>query len=220
MQNAFIQDALDTPYAGAEESVHVTSLLPLLHKHLRNIPHSVHITGSYATPPFLTEHWDNVCASQSYDVGLTLYAFSCYRLPVAEAITQAIAEHYGVSSATKEDMHLCLHEAIANAVVHGNLSVHGTVGNKDDLRSYYAIIETKLAVPALRYSSVHIVITERDNQVQLDIIDEGRGYQYEEFFSDNSSAPTHKGLILIQKSCIATQVLSNGNHIRMKFTLP
>lgn len=220
MHNTLTQSDFVSPYPETGEYVHAAALLPLLHKHLRNVPHSVHMTGSYATPPFLTEHWDNIGALQPYDVGITLYALICYRLPVAEAITQALAEHYHLSSETKADMHLCLHEAITNAVVHGNLSVHGTVGSKEDLRSFYETIETKLAIPALRYSSVHIALTEQDSQVQMDIIDEGRGYQYGEFFSDIGSIPLHKGLILIQKSCIATQILGNGNHIRMTFKLP
>ncbi len=171
--------------------------------------------SSFKTPELETAF----AKSAESDFTLSLFAGSCYRNDIAEDITGALATFYNLEGQQVHNIHLCLHEAIINGVVHGNLSVPGIFKNKQMLADYYEWIEARLSVPALFNTRIHISSTLKADRIILEVIDQGRGYLHQNFLNNDIQLDSHQGLQLIQQSCHNVNVLGSGNHIRMEFVI-
>jgi len=150
---------------------------------------------------------------------LSLFATTCYYGAVAQNLTQALGIYFGLTNTIAENVHIALHEAISNAVIHGNLAVSGIVLNHANFSDYYRWIESKLEVPAFAFSRVYIGCEVADNTLTLAVIDEGEGYSYADYLATRGNHAAHKGIQLIQASCQAVDVMGSGNRIQMQFAL-
>jgi phosphoserine phosphatase RsbU/P len=176
-------------------------------------PHFFHETHD-KEPPNTLEQRDMDC-----DLMLSLFAVTCYRQHVAEDITSALTAHYNLTAALAGNIHLCLHEAVLNGVIHGNLSVPGIFRDKKTLGYYYEWIETRLAIPSLSLSRIQVRSTLKNNLLVLEVVDEGRGYAHNRYIGTEDNLKPHQGLSLIRQSCNSVRILGTGNHIQMEFVI-
>lgn len=152
------------------------------------------------------------------DIWTAPFSVTCYRSPVAADFTKELVNYYGLSAILSDAIHICLHESILNAVIHGNLAINKAIDSMETLTEYYTMIESRLASPVLCQTRVQIFATKRGNILMLEVVDEGDGYRHQSYWRERDLVPP-QGLGIIQNSCSAVRVLGNGNHIQMDFNL-
>ena len=155
--------ALLCPPVGERE---LAEALSLPFDALIELPNSngVLVTGSFRTPP-----GSRLQISLSNETARTL--------PLAPLLIRTVLRRAGEPGADPCDMETALHEALTNAVIHGNLglsSIHS--GGHDGLDSYIQAVESRAAQENLKQRRVHIGIDWDEHQIGFSVTDEGDGF--------------------------------------------
>ncbi|MCW2245477.1 anti-sigma regulatory factor (Ser/Thr protein kinase) [Azospirillum fermentarium] len=119
----------------------------------------------------------------------------------------------------RDDVELALHEAISNAVVHGNLQVAGMKGlNVDALDRFSHDLAERMADPAFAGRRVEVSCWLAPDTLTVDVTDEGSGFDPA---PRNDAGPdaSGRGLDLITLLAQSVELLDHGRRIRMRFTL-
>lgn len=148
---------------------------------------------------------------------LSLTTGSAFRLQPAHSFRQAVEIRYDLTLEVAESIELALHEAVANAVMHGNLNMAGMLKqDPQQLAAFCAVLEERLAIPALWHRRVHLWALPGATKVTFCVEDEGSGYRP----SPPSADPDRKsgrGLPLI--TALAGRVWADrqGRRLTMEF---
>ncbi len=128
---------------------------------------------------------------------LSLTTASAYRRDIAAIVTSVLHERFPIHAARRMDIATCLHEALINAVVHGNLSLESRMASPEDFASHYAAIEERIGKALYKGRRINIAAWQRNHYLELRISDEGQGF----FISPDapiSNLPHGRGLFLIR----------------------
>lgn len=138
-------------------------------------------------------------------------------LHLAGRIIGGIAERHPMPEAQRDDMELALHEAISNAVVHGNLQVEGMKGlSVAALERFSHDLAERMADPSFANRRVEVSVWMEDDAVVVEVADEGTGFARPEHIEYGASG---RGLDLIAAIAEELQLLDGGRRIRMRFPL-
>ena len=144
---------------------------------------------------------------------------ACYRADAAQRIMQDLEQRHSIPYARKDDMRTALHEALVNAVIHGNLGIHGTFRDADSLAAYYALVDAHLAHPSMRLLPVRVLCFIHEDTLTLEVSDSGSGYPYARYLSSLDALQPQQGLRLIHSCSDAVRVTRGGSCIQMDFIL-
>jgi len=150
---------------------------------------------------------------------VSLTTVTAYGLEVARALCQAVAERTSLDENVHQVMELALHEALVNAMVHGNLEI-GSL-NKDSLDDFIQFcqtIETRLNDGHFGGRRVTILTTWDDGEVVVTIDDEGPGYDAAILDRPiDLNKKSGRGLFLIRDICKETAMENGGRRLVMRF---
>lgn len=111
---------------------------------------------------------------------------------------------------------LCLHEALANAIIHGNLEIASALKN-DMPEMFEQLLQEREQLPEFRDRQVHIHCQITPQQFTFEITDQGKGFNVQAAQNPDPLQlhPTGRGLLII--TAMMDQVTWNdrGNHITM-----
>lgn len=152
-----------------------------------------------------------------YDLFCSMVTASSADFPLAGRMVAAIACRRTVSEELGQDMELALHEAVSNALVHGNL---GVASMRDlsiaALDSYSQCICDSLANPELARRRLEVTAAFDGEGVVIDVIDEGAGYEAPK---QGAHGACGRGLDLISGIADHCEVCDGGRRISMRFRL-
>ena len=138
-------------------------------------------------------------------------------LHLAGRVVGCITERHPMPDAQRDDMELALHEAISNAVVHGNLQVEGMKGlSVAALERFSHDLAQRMADPSFANRRVEVSVWLEDVTVVVEVADEGTGFARPEHIEYGASG---RGLDLIAAIAEELQLLDGGRRIRMRFPL-
>lgn len=138
-------------------------------------------------------------------------------LHLAGRIVAVIAARRPLDSARRDDLELALHEAISNAVVHGNLQVEGMKGlSMEALERFSHDLAARMADPAFATRRVEVGVWMEDHAVVVEVADEGTGFARRDPTDHGASG---RGLELIGAIAGELELLDGGRRIRMRFPL-
>lgn len=113
---------------------------------------------------------------------------------------------------------VALHEALVNAVEHGNLEVSSTL-REDDMRAYYRLTEERRGRKPYRDRRVYVTVRETRGEVAYVVRDEGPGFDPTTLPDPtdlaNLSRVTGRGLFLIRTFLDEVRHNDRGNEITM-----
>ncbi len=139
------------------------------------------------------------------------------RLHLAGRILNGLAALQPLPDAQRDDMELALHEAISNAVVHGNLQVEGMKGlSVEALERFSHDLAARLADPAFAGRRIEVAAWLENAAAVVEVADEGTGFDRPERIDYGASG---RGLDLIAAIAEEIQLLDGGRRIRMRFPL-
>lgn len=108
---------------------------------------------------------------------LDLSTMTAYGLEPAHQFVDALAERLEIDEERRSQMELALHEALVNAMVHGNLEI-GPISKEslDDFIQFCQLIETRLADPQFGPRRVVMYAEWPGETLDVTIEDVGPGY--------------------------------------------
>ena len=154
------------------------------------------------------------------DLYACLTTATASRVQLAGRVVHAVAQRYPLTETQRDDIELALHEAISNAVVHGNLQVEGMKGlSVDALDRFSHELAARMANPA--YAGRRIEVScwlKPEGELLVEVADEGSGFAPHACDHGTSDA-SGRGLHLIAAIAQQVELLDNGRRIRLRFVL-
>ena len=142
------------------------------------------------------------------------------QLHLAGRIVTAVDSRHPLGETQRDDIELVLHEAISNAVVHGNLQVEGMKGlSVDALDRFSNALAARMADPT--YATRRIEVScwlQPEGVLLVEVADEGSGFVPHDREGSTANA-SGRGLDLITAIAQQVDLLDNGRRIRIRFAL-
>ncbi|MGQ9372035.1 ATP-binding protein, partial [Azospirillum sp. A39] len=140
------------------------------------------------------------------------------RLPLAARLAAALAARHPPAGPRGGDLELALHEAVANAIIHGNLQVESVQdAGVAALDRFSAALAARLADPAFAGRRVVVRAWLEARGVVVEVADDGAGFTAPP--PRHPAAAAGRGLALIGAVASAHELLDGGRRIRMRFAL-
>ncbi len=111
---------------------------------------------------------------------------------------------------------LCLHEAMVNAIIHGNFDVPSTLKNESP-EDFEALVKEREADPTYRDKQVRIKCQVSIKRLIFEIADEGKGFNPDilHFLDPLHMLPSGRGILIITSFMDKVFWNKNGNCITM-----
>lgn len=114
---------------------------------------------------------------------LSLTTGTAYGLQCAVLVCDELARRGGLTPDRRSNVELCLHEAIANAIVHGNLGLSSAAKNQPDgYRLFGQMLRDRLEDPLIKRRRIDIFCRWNATTIAIAVVDQGGGF-------DSSLAP-------------------------------
>jgi len=137
---------------------------------------------------------------------------------VATSLTRDLVGLGLCSMAERESVTLALHEAILNAIIHGNLGVPSSLKNQD-VRAFENLIDVRRADPAYGDRMVRIASRADRALAEFVIEDQGQGFDHRKLPDPTEAAAllevSGRGLLIIRLSMDEVRWNDRGNRITL-----
>ena len=130
------------------------------------------------------------------DFFVSLTSILAYRLHTAQHVARAVIERFSIHPCFTAGIQTCLHEAIVNAIIHGNLHIESEFHSQRDFEAYCSQVNTRLTRPAFRLRRVHIAAWCEQTHLTLAVFDQGEGFKVPR--QEDQSMPHGRGLMLVR----------------------
>lgn len=138
-------------------------------------------------------------------------------ISLVPGVCTALSVRVKLDSERLQDIELALHEAVSNAVVHGNLAVSSFDELSVSAMERFAVeMAGRLEDPALGTRLVEVACDCHDGLLVVEVADQGQGFDAHREAGNMASG---RGLLLIDALSDGYQLLDGGRRIRMRFKL-
>ncbi|OAN43041.1 hypothetical protein A6A04_10125 [Paramagnetospirillum marisnigri] len=149
-------------------------------------------------------------------LGLAIATGTAHRCDLAFTFTTALMLHYPQWQSREESIARVLHEAVTNAIVHGNLDVATPTADLDGFHAYCAALDAALDDPAKAGRPIEISAVHIDGLgLQLAVRDHGRGFVPAPV-ETHTAEPREHGLSIIS-SLSRLRILEGGRCAEITF---
>lgn len=141
---------------------------------------------------------------------------SCYVSNIADILANSINIRFKLNNNKIDQITTCLHEAIMNAMVHGNLDMQSDFCSLDGLCKYQTEIEQRLQQGLYKFRYVHINGWNKTDQILISVSDEGAGFDMPDL-SACHDFPSGRGLMFIRELSDKVWLDSDRHTLYMAF---
>lgn len=154
-------------------------------------------------------------------IGVLLTCPVIYACDVAQIFTEALHQRLHFPSTRYSNIHMAIHEALVNGLVHGNLKLPSSLRQSArDFVDYARIVNERLLDPAYANKSISIWATWNTSRLEIKIRDEGAGYTvlppHKKHVAEKRSG---RGLYLIAGTADSCTIDDFGREITLSFIL-
>jgi anti-sigma regulatory factor (Ser/Thr protein kinase) len=140
-------------------------------------------------------------------------------VPVVVGYLQRILEDYGLTSAREQTrVGVAVSEALANAMIHGNLEV-GSEMRTDQPDLYYRLVDERSRMEPYKDRNVHVIMRFSQSSATFVIRDQGRGFDRGAVADPTDPAnimlASGRGILLMRAYCDAVSWNDSGNEITL-----
>ncbi len=133
-------------------------------------------------PAALLDDWSGAPAVEP-GFYLSLTTGTAYGLQCAVLVCDELARRGALTPERRSNVELCLHEAIANAIIHGNLGISSAAKNQPDgYRLFGQMMRDRLEDPLIKRRRLDIFCRWNASAIAIAVVDQGGGF-------DSSLAP-------------------------------
>lgn len=156
-------------------------------------------------------------------LGVLLTCPVIYKCDIAKIFTEALSKRLSFSENRYTAIHLALHEALVNGLIHGNLQISSDLRqNARDFVEYARILNERLNSPAFAQKAVSMWANWNTEKLEIKIRDEGAGYTFNQTFQrtpDGLQARSGRGLKLIAGTADSCTIDDFGRELTLSFSL-
>jgi len=158
-----------------------------------------------------------------HSLGLAITTRAAFRLPVANAFIDAVGQRLHLGADLRVRMLTVLHEAVMNAVLHGNLGLGSSLRDSfAHMARLQRIIERRLADTGRGGRIVFVEASWTASMLHFLVRDRGEGFVKEVAFGMpdadcGGSRGGGRGLCIIEQLADSVEYLNNGSTIRIGF---
>lgn len=182
-----------------------------------------YIIDANATPESIQDFMAHKSKNQlNFSIGFLLTCPTIYACDVALVFARALHNRLELSSNRYDKIHLALHEALVNGLIHGNLQISSELRQSArDFVEYSRVLNERLNNPAYAQKSVSIWATWNTKKLEIKIRDEGAGYAIAPVIQRKPelTAKTGRGLRLIAGTADSCTIDDFGREITLSFML-
>ncbi len=147
-----------------------------------------------------------------------------YNCDVAKIFVDALNQRLHLTSERFAGIHLALHEAIVNGLIHGNLDISSEYRQSARLfMEYGKILSERLQNPAYARKSLSLSAAWDNTKLRIKIRDEGAGYVIRDSFANRSLTSvrnkTGRGLLFIAGIADSCTIDDFGREMNLTFGL-
>jgi hypothetical protein len=157
----------------------------------------------------------DVDATAPPTLALRLTTASALRLDVAQRVVGALDLRFTLCRQVRDNVQLALHEAISNAIVHGNLGLPSMARRRlGDLGTFADSVRARLAEPELATRTVSVDVRCLGGSVFAAVQDQGEGHGGVSSIAEHAHG---RGLQIIRTLAHAVHFSQGGRRIEMEF---
>ncbi|PPQ26232.1 hypothetical protein CCS01_30920 [Rhodopila globiformis] len=156
-----------------------------------------------------------------HSLGLVVTARSAFMYPIAKVFVAALAQRLPLCPGQKDQIHIALHEAVGNAVLHGNLGVGSDpFDSPAGLAAMRHMIDSRLASDCLGLSGIRLDAGWTATFLTIAVRDSGRGFQptHDQRPSGETSC-SGRGLFILHALCDRVRHFASGTGVMLAFVL-
>lgn len=152
---------------------------------------------------------------------LSLSTATSFGLQLAALISDELVARAVLSVEQRSVVELCLQEAVANAIVHGNLGIPSTAkDHPEGYRVFSQLLNERLADPLLRRRRTDVFTRWSGRTLDISVADQGAGF-------DTSLIPTEidttsrsgRGFVFMRALAGRVAVTDGGRCVSLRFAL-
>ncbi|MDQ2105944.1 ATP-binding protein [Azospirillum isscasi] len=152
---------------------------------------------------------------------LSLTTGTAYGLQCAVLVCDELARRGVLTPERRGNIELCLHEAIANAIVHGNLEIpSATKDQPDGYRLFSRLLRERLGDGAVRQRRIDIFARWTSEGLTIAVVDQGNGFDTTALPQDtDSGAHSGRGFLFMRALARRINVTDGGRCTLLQFDL-
>lgn len=152
---------------------------------------------------------------------LSLTTGTAMNVQPAALICDALADSGVLSSERRSQVELCLHEAVANGVMHGNLGVSSTAKDQPGgYRLFSQLLNERLREPARRRRRIDVFTRWNDDELTISVADEGDGFDVSNLrLQPDSQARSGRGFLFMRALSDGLSIGDGGRCTTLRFDL-
>ena len=137
------------------------------------------------------------------------------RLDLAGEMLVALVSRRAMPQDARENIELALHEALCNALLHGNLQLESIAAlSVEALERFSNALVSRINDPDYANRRIDVVCDFDDQAITIDVVDQGGGFVFKPKTEPLASG---RGFELISASCQSYQLLDGGRRVSMRF---
>lgn len=143
-----------------------------------------------------------------------------YQFDVAQIFAKTLQKRQGFSDFRFESIHLALHKALVNGLIHGNLRLSSKLKqNITEYNSYSDLVKERLNTPAYARKAISIAAQWDCNRMKITVRDEGMGYSLGKNLKHSAGTRTvsGRGLRIIAGLADSCTIDNYGREISLSF---
>ena len=176
-------------------------------------------------PPLLSDLPEN-------GLFLSLTSASAFSYNVAGRVCEALGRRLSLADRRRQDMETVLQEAVANALIHGNLGIQSleSLDARGFVR-YSQLLSRRLLFDEYTSRRLHIRVTWDDDTIEITVADEGLGYDIQDESGEDASPerespedilksdrPSGRGMAIIRSLTGHVEASDHGHRLAMRFS--
>ncbi len=158
-------------------------------------------------------------AALEHQFCLTMTTPTAFAMDVAFLVCNALEHRSALSADLRSSVELALHEALANAIMHGNLGLDSALKNSaDQYDAFCDRIQESLKEVESGCRWIDVTADWSEAELEISVVDQGDGYD-EAQNSDHadSQAPYGRGMDIIRALAAAVTVSDGGRCTILRF---
>ena len=154
---------------------------------------------------------------------ISLGTTTAYHLPLADAVADLVERRAGRPLPVHDALTTAVHEAIANAILHGNLEMPGLAHDGTvALADYFAELQRRLAEPTLARRRITIAVGWDAATVRVSVLDSGIGFAHDRVVRGLGRAARPvvaggRGLLLMRALADGVEYGRGGREVSLRF---
>lgn len=152
---------------------------------------------------------------------LSLTTGTAYGLRCAVLICDELARRGALPAERRSNVELCLHEAIANAIVHGNLGIPSAAKNQPQgYRVFNQLVREKLDDPTVTSRRLDLFCRWNAQGIVIAVVDQGAGFDVELApAAVDGKARSGRGFVFMRALASRVTVTDGGRCTLLQFDL-